>query len=411
MKVVLVSVSDLKGGAAKAAYRLHQALLSRGVDCQMVVQRKFSDDPTVLGPDSKLKKKIDALRPAADHIVMKFTKNKSLFSTSYLPYADLIKRVNDPKPDIVHLHWVTGGTIRIEDLNQFNAPIVWTCHDMWPFTGGCHYDENCGAYTKNCGNCVVLQSNKTNDLSSRVFARKMKTYSQIKSLFVVASSKWIHDCAKKSHLFKDRKILNIPNCLDTEMFRNIDKIQARKHFDIPQDKKVILFGAVNSLTDTRKGAKELLEAIALLKNEPFILVIAGSNTKKNQNYHLPTYHIPPIYDANLLPLMYNLADVVVIPSLQENFANSILESLSCGVPVVAFDIGGNQDMIDHQKNGYLAQPFIPEDMAKGIKFILNAKNYQERADLARKKVLDNFNQKIIADQFIELYQEVADTTL
>lgn len=405
MKIVIVSSSDLYGGAARAAYRLHRSLLNQNIDSTMVVQKKVSDDYTVIGPRSKFKSLIDGLRPALDHIIMKLLKTKVLFSSSYLPFSSIVDKVNELNPDIVHLHWIAGGTLKIEDLKKINAPIIWSCHDMWPFTGGCHYDEDCGAFKDQCGNCKVLDNHRENDLSRRVFKRKISTYTKIEKLSIVCSSQWLTNCAKESTLFRNRHISTLPNCIDTKLFSAMDKNMVKDIFNIPKNKKVILFSAMNALSDPRKGAKELFEAINLLDVKDSIFVVAGSSRPKEQlELKYPTYFIPPLADEVSLPLMYNVADVMIVPSIQENLANSIVESLSCGVPVVAFDIGGNKDMIEHKQNGYLSKAFDISDMALGIKWILENKNYSQLSKNAREKVLNEFDSKVVSKKYIELYK-------
>lgn len=407
MRIVIVSSSDLHGGAARAAYRLHTSLLKNNIDSTMIVQKKVSDDYTVIGPETRLRALIDGLRPAADHIIMKFTKAQTLFSTSYLPFSSIVKKINSLNPDIVHLHWVLGGTISIEDLSKINAPIVWNCQDMWPFTGGCHYDNHCNGYEDSCGKCKVLESSKENDLSKSVFNRKKRVYSKIKNLTVVGVSNWVTQCAKNSKLFTSRNIVNIPNCFDTSLFKPIDKNIVKDIFNIPKDKKIILFGAMNSLSDPRKGAKELFEAIDNLKIENTIFVIAGSSKPKTPlDLKYTTYFIPPLNDEVSLPLMYNIADVMIVPSLQENLANSIIESLSCGVPVVAFDIGGNEDMIEHKSNGYLAKELDSSDMAVGIEWVLNNKDYNSLSKNSRKIVLQKFDSNTVSKKYINLYKKI-----
>ena len=160
MKILIVNTYDIKGGAARAAYRLHRALLSLGIDSQMLVQMKFSDDYTVIWPETKIQKGLALLRPFLDSIPVMFYKKrtKTLFSPAWLPFSNVVKQINQINPDIVHLHWICGGMLKIEKIAQIKAPIVWSLHDMWAFTGGCHYDEGCGGYKKSCENCKVLNS-------------------------------------------------------------------------------------------------------------------------------------------------------------------------------------------------------------------------------------------------------------
>ena len=148
MKVLIVNTSDIEGGAARAAYRLHKALLTEGVDSQMLVQSKSSDDFTVLGPQTKFQKAMGKLRPTLDSIPVRRypERTKTLFSPSWVPFAGLVDKINAINPDVVHLHWIAGGMMRIEDLAKINAPIVWSLHDNWAFTGGCHIMWECERY-------------------------------------------------------------------------------------------------------------------------------------------------------------------------------------------------------------------------------------------------------------------------
>jgi len=408
MKVLIVASSDIVGGAHKAAYRLHRALLTHNIDSQMLVQNKNSDDYTIIGPTSSLRKYlINPLRPALDHIIMKMNSIKTLFSSSYLPFSEIVRQINKIQPDVVHLHWVTGGMMRIEDIAKIKAPIVWNCQDMWPFTGGCHFSGSCKLYKESCGNCPILESHRTNDLSKKVIARKSKSYAKVPSLTVVGVSKWMAVCAGESSLFSNRKIVNIPNCLDVNLFKPIDKNIVRDLFNIPRNKKVILFGAANPTTDQRKGGKELFESIKLLDLKSVVLVIAGSTRpEKVEDFKYPVYFISPLRDEVSLPMMYNIADVIIVPSLEENLSNSIIESLACGIPVVSFDIGGNSDMIEHKKNGYLSQNISSKDLAKGISWVLEYDNYKKLSSYSREKVLKEFDSKVVAKRYIELYKDV-----
>lgn len=410
MKVLIVSTYDLNGGAARAAYRLHTALLANNVNSQMLVQTKSSDNYTVeLIGSSFIQKIMSKLRPTLDNLPVKRYKDKTkaLFSPAKLRFSNIVDKINKINPDVVHFHWICGGMMPIAEIAKIKAPIVWNLHDMWPFTGGCHYDNHCEGFKENCGNCPVLQSEKPNDLSRNVYKIKAKAYSKVNNLTLVGSSQWIAQCAKESTLLKDKNTVILPNCINTDMFKKINQNIARDVFGIPKNKKVILFGAMNSLGDPRKGAVELFEAISMLDVDNTVFVIAGSSKpEKPLDLNCPVYFIPPLHDEVSLPLMYNVADVMIVPSLQENLANSIVESLACSVPVVAFDIGGNKDMIDHKKNGYLAKMNDSIDLAKGIEWALYNKDAKDLGLNARAKVMSTFDSKIVSKQYIELYKRV-----
>ena len=407
MKVLIVAESVGSGGASRAAYRLHRSLLSLDIDSIMLVQRKYSDDYTVITAASGVSAVLNKGRPFVDKIPTLFyrKRTKTLFSSAWFGLNNIAKQINQINPDIVHFHWVAGGMVKIEDVRKINSTIVWSLHDMWPFTGGCHYDESCGRYDEKCGNCKVLASNFVFDLSRWVYNRKYKVYSKVKSSVIVGTSKWIATSAKKSSLLKERNVCVLPNPIDTQVFNRISKRTARAIFNLPTDKKLILFAATNSLSDPRKGSKQLLEALGMLDLEGVALVIAGASMPKQaREQKYPVYYISPLHDDVSLSLMYNTADVMVVPSVQENMANSVVESLSCGVPVVAFDVGGNKDMIDHKKNGYLAKAIDSIDLSAGIKWTIESKNYRQLADNARNKALKEFEKSVVARKYIELYR-------
>ena len=411
MKILIVNTSDIDGGAARASYRLHKSLLALHVDSKMLVQNKISGDSTVIAETSKLRKGFNKLRPTIDSLPIGFFKErtKTLFSPSWFGFSNIVDQINEMNPDIVHLHWICGGMMTIEDIARIKAPIVWSLHDMWAFTGGCHYDEECQGYEKECGNCKVLGSEKDHDLSKKIFKRKQKTFSQKKDITIVGISNWLNECSKNSTLLKDKNHINLPNPLDINIFKPFDKEKARELWGLPKDKKLVLFGAMGGTSDPRKGFYELMESLEEIEDSNVELVIFGSERcEETEDLGFIVYYLGQLYDDVSLVTLYNSVDVMIVPSLQENLSNAIMESLACGVPVVGFDIGGNADMIDHERNGYLAKPFSTKDLALGIEWVLNNYNYKILCQNARNKVLNNFDSVVLAEKYIELYKSIVD---
>ena len=409
MKILIVNTSDTHGGAARAAYRLHKALLNSNVNSQMLVKYKSSDDYTIIKSGSKIQKVIGKLRSVLDSIPVKYYKNrtKTLFSPAWTSFGNIINQINKINPDIVHLHWTYTGLISVEELSKIKAPIVWSLHDMWAFTGGCHYDEECGGYRKNCGRCKVLGSDNENDLSRHVFHRKQKVYSQIENMTIVGLSKWLTECANKSTLFSDKNHVNLPNPIDTNIFKPLDKTKAKELWNLPNDKKLVLYGAMSATSDPRKGFNELSEALNKLEDKDIEFIVYGSSeVKVSQEFEFKTHYLGSINDDFSLVTLYRAVDVMIVPSLQENLSNAIMESLACGTPVVGFDIGGNSDMVEHKTNGYLAKPFDTSDLAHGIEWTLNNENYEKLCVHAREKVLKEFDSRIVIQKYIELYKEI-----
>ena len=408
MKILIVNTSDIQGGAARAAYRLHKALFASGVDSQMLVQDKSSDDYTVIGGNTKVQKAMAKLRPTIDSLPVRRYKNrtKTLFSPSWFGFSGIVDKINEINPDIVHLHWIAGGMMTIEDIARIKAPIVWSLHDMWAFTGGCHYNEECEGYKKSCGNCKVLASDKQNYLSTKIFKRKQKALASKKDMTIVGLSKWLNECSKSSTLLKDKNHINLPNPIDTNTFKPFDKDKARELWSLPKDKRLVLFGAMGATSDPRKGFKELSDAMGKLTSKDIEFVVFGSSRPQNApDFGFKTHYTGHLHDDISLITLYNACDVMVVPSLQENLSNAIMESLACVTPVVGFDLGGNSDMIEHQKIGYLAKPFESKDLANGIEWVLeNEERYKQLCFAAREKIIKQFDSKKVARQYIELYQ-------
>jgi len=413
LKILIVNAFDIAGGAARAAYRLHRALVDTDVNSEMLVIGKFSDDYTVTPYEQNFGRIQNRLRNLQKRVFKPLkpypNKSETLFSPAFLSFSKVVETINAINPDIVHLHWICQEMIRIEDLAAIEAPIVWSLHDMWAFTGGCHYDEECGQYKASCGQCKVLASIDENDLSKQVFERKLKTYAKLKSLTIVGLSHWLADCAAKSTLFKNNKIVVLPNPIDIDQFKPIDKTVARTILSLPQNKKLVLFGAMSATSDPRKGFLHLLEAINQLETDNIELVVFGSSKPKvEQKLKYPVHYLGQLQDNISLQLVYSACDVMVAPSLQENLSNTIMECLSCATPVVAFAIGGNGDLVTHKKNGYLAIPFDDLDLVNGIEWLLNYADYEGLCSSSQNKVIECFASSMVAQQYIELYKSICD---
>jgi glycosyltransferase, group 1 family len=410
MKILHINTTDIEGGAARAAYRLHKALLAEGIDSQMLVQKKLSDDYTVQTvAKTKIGKFLNFLRPYIDALPLRKYKHrtKTLFSPAWVPFSKVVDRINEINPDIVHLHWICGGMIRIEDLAKIKQPIVWTMHDMWPFTGGEHYDEEQQHYIEKCGNSRVLNSHKENDLSKRTWKRKNKTYLKINSLNTISPSQWMYEEVKKSSLLKNKTNHLLANILNTNIFKPIPKEIARELWNLPKEKKLILFGAIAATSDDRKGFNLLINALKSLDIKNAEIIIFGSSKPKEENLIGNNInYVGHLHDDISLVSLYSSADVMIVPSKQESFGQTASEAMACGTPVVAFNTTGLKDIIDHKINGYLAEPFNSEDLKNGIEWILNNENYETLSKNARKKIVSHFSEEVLIPKYIELYKEI-----
>tara|TARA_B110000008_G_C16906830_1_gene539011 strand:+ start:69 stop:1307 length:1239 start_codon:yes stop_codon:yes gene_type:complete len=408
MKILIVSSYESTGGAAKSALRLHEALLAEKINSNMLVQQKNSDRPKVFPNQGLIQKAHSRIRPALDLSPTRFYKNKdlSLFSPSILPFSGTVAKINQINPDLVHLHWICGGMLKIEDIAKIKVPIVWSLHDNWAFTGGCHIKLECQKYKNSCGSCPRLHSRSDNDLSKKVWKRKMKTFSLMNNLSIVGLSNWLNNCSKESSLLKEKDHFQLPNLIDCNVFKKLDKISARKLWNLPQNKKIILFGAMN-INDKLKGFSELIDAIGKISTKNVEAVIFGSYKPVNLlDLKIKTHYIGYLGDDISMATLYSCADLTVVPSWEENLSNVLMESLSCGTPVVGFDIGGNSDLIEHKKTGYLVDPMNINDMSRGIDWILNNNDLNQISNNARQKVLNEFESSVVAKKYVSLYKNI-----
>lgn len=411
MKILMVNSSDLSGGAARAAYRIHKGLCDIGINSKMLVQHKTSDDKNVIGPGNKLKKGLALLRPTLDSAVKHFgSGSKTIFSPAWLPFSHIPTQINSISPDIVHLHWICDGMMRIEHLKRIKKPIIWTLHDMWAFTGGCHYNEGCERYVEVCSNCPQLNRGGKNDLSRSVLRRKKRAWN-ILDISVVTPSNWLAESAKKSSIFKNCRVKVIPNGLNLNLFQQIAKKTARKIWNLPNSKKLILFGAISAASDHRKGYDLLYKGLKQLTTKwsgKAELVVFGSSEPKNpHDFGFPVHYLGHLHDNVSLSLLYASADVMVVPSRQEAFGQTVSESFACGTPVVAFSVTGLIDIIDHRTNGYLAKPFDASDLSAGIDWILSDENRHKNLCIkAREKAAACFDIEVIAKKYADLYESI-----
>lgn len=408
MKIIHLVNTD-EGGAGRATIRISKSIneLCDNNTSKILVARRTKKINTISSLEVKKINKLQRMiNSQINKISIKKYKTSSLFSNSKLGFSI----INNPlirECDIIHLHWINDALLsynELERLKKIGKPIVWTLHDMWPFTGGCHYDDECEKYKKICGECRVLNSHKRKDLSTKIQNKKKYIYSKM-NITIVGCSNWITDCAKESTLFKDKECLNIPNCIDIKRYKPINREMAKNILNINTDKKIILFGAMSATDDKRKGFKYLLEAIKKLDKNKYTCVIFGNDSEDNEiQKYMDTIYVGNIEDDYSLALLYSCADVFVAPSIQENLANTVMESLSCGTPVVAFDIGGMPDMIKHKINGYLAESFNHESLTRGIEYCI--KNTEVLGNEARKYVENNFTYEIIGKKYIDIYKRL-----
>ncbi len=407
INILHLSTSDTEGGAARAAYRLHQGLQNSGPNSYLLVRARFSADNTVIRERSALTQ----LGPRANGLPLTLyqSRDRVLFSPQWFPdaIANQVRKIN---PDIVHLHWVCNGYLRIETPVRFNKPLVWTLHDMWPLTGGCHTTQGCLRYQQSCGACPQLHSQQDWDLSRWIWQRKARAWKDL-NLTLVAPSTWLAQCASSSSLFQNFRVEVIPHGLDVIKYKPIDQKFARSLLNLPLDKQLIHFGS-GSVHDPNKGFSLLVSALQTLSQsgwqDKVELVVFGYSLPDDiADLGFKIHSLGRFQDDLSLALVYSSADVLVVPSRQESFGQTASEALACGTPVVAFAATGLKDIVDHQYTGYLARPFEYQDLARGIAWILEDSDlYQKLSYNSREKAVQAFSLELQAKRYIALYEEI-----
>ncbi len=417
MKIVLVNKSDRVGGAAVACRRLHQALFKTGSDVKLLVQEKTDRDATVQSTGEGFwHKKKAFLLFLLERLYFFFYEASKEIRFAFSPAVageNIHKNLLVKNADIIHIHWFNQGFLSLKSLNRLiktGKPIMWTLHDMWAFTGGCHYTGACKNFSNNCGNCPFLKKPSEKDLSYKILQKK-KAILKGANITFVTSSQWLKREADKSMLLKDFNVLSVPIPIDMNIFHASDKQTVRQKLSLPKNKKLILFAAAN-ISDKRKGLSYLLEALKLIEdnNSNFsdieILTFGKSDDAAFKNLSFKVHNLGVLSEAKEIAEAYNASDLFAIPSLEDNLPNTIIESLACGTPVLAFKSGGIPEMIEHKKNGYIADYKSVEDLKNGIDFIINHQNIEMLSKNAVEKAQQAYSEEVVAKKYKLVYQEI-----
>lgn len=410
MKVLHFSTSDRVGGAAIAAYRQHQALLSAGIGSQMLVRSKVTDNPEV-----KTFSPIPGLRSRAPRIL------RRLYLKAVLPTPTPWQAFSDdrsefggseserlPPHDVINLHWTAGFLDQPAFFRRANSntPVVVTMHDMNAFTGGCHYDLDCGRFTEKCGQCPQLKSTSSSDFSREIWKRKFRSYAPwaSKKIRLIADSHWLAREAGRSSLLGSFPIRTIHYGIDTKIFRPQDRTFARLALGIPAESRVVMFAA-DSVENERKGGRYLYEALGRIKT-PLFLVTAGGG-QPPANHRMNNLHLGNVDSEHIMALAYNTADVFVIPSVHEAFGQTALEAAACGIPVVGFNSGGIPDIVRDGETGLLCPVKDTQALQAAIERLLNSVDLRKvMGAKAREYVEQNFSFPVQAEKYSKLYNEL-----
>lgn len=413
MRVLIVNTSERTGGAAVASCRLKNALNNHGVKAKMLVRDKQTDNITVSALPRKWMSKWHFLWErwcVFRHL--RFSK-KHLFEIDLANSGTDITRLPEfQEADVIHLEWINQGMLSLSDIRkilQSGKPVVWTMHDLWPATALCHYARDCRKYVSGCKECPLLPTALWGDVAHALWKRKLNVYAR-RHIHFVACSKWLGQMARRSPLLKGHSLQIIPNPIDSRVFHPIDKREARRREQLPQDKRIVLFVSQRA-TDPRKGMEYFVQALQLLQERydrpedaPAVVVLGGHAEELCRHTSLTTFAKGYVAEEQRLNDLYNAADVYVLPSLEDNLPNTIMEAMACGLPCVGFNVGGIPEMIDHLQSGYVAKARDAADLAEGIHRMLHTENREAIRCHTLSKVARCYSERAVALRYIETYQ-------
>lgn len=407
MKVLFVNTNDYLGGAARSAYRLFDSLVEGGTEAGFFVQDSFLRESRFFAPQSGFQRGLGKVRPTLSKLPVRVAYGlpETPFSLAWLPtfgrFHDVVRMFS---PDILHIHWIGDGAVTFEEIRATGRPVVWTMHDSWLLTGGCHIPYECRRYLEACGKCPQLKSSNVRDLSAHHFRAKKKFFSGRKDA-IVSPSKWLYEKSQLG-ILSAQSHYHIPNLIPAG-FKPFPRDLSRKSFGLPQDRKLVLFGAMGADSDPNKGY-DLLQGMiqrlpAELKGKIDFVIFGGRQRGLIEIFGFRAHHLGMLFDEVSLPLLYSAADVTILPSRSENFPNVILESMACGTPAVGFAVGGLMDLLSPSN---LATPFDPGQLAHTLMRILDESGTdQARVSLAE-ETHRRYGISAIIPQYLGIYESL-----
>lgn len=414
IRILHLSYSERNNGAGIAAKRIHSCICDYGdpkIKSFLRVNTSGIDNNNIIYTTKLIPKYLNFLKKYFERIIVKYIKydDNAFHSISLFPSLKH-HEINNLDIDLVHLHWVQHETISIEEIGKIKFPIVWTLHDCWPFSATEGYQENFSDKRYIDGYKIKRRFRISEYVDKFCFFRKKLSFGGDISL--IGPSQWISDCARKSILMKDKKIAIIPNPINTNQFRPIDKNHARKLLKIKTNKKVILFGSIDGGQDPRKGGDLLIDVLKYLdQNKHNIqIIIFGKKNKRQDIFEKINFEIinlGKIISNEKMATIYSASDIFLIPSRIESFGQTAAEAQSCGTPVIGFDIGGLKDIINHNKDGILIEPFKTEKMALAIDNLFSdEKKFLKFSKASRKNAIDNWDYLKVAKSHIDFYKNI-----
>lgn len=404
--------ADKIGGAARAATRLHRALReNRGIDSRMIVLEKSNDDHTIHQLNNgRAGHLCNAFYAAVDGIPRRITRSTDEVPRSAAWSSRLTaKKMNSSSCDVTHLHWINGGLLSIEQIGKLTKPLVWTLHDMWAFCGSEHLATDSETARWRTG-YRERRKNSHFDLDRWAWKRKKKSWTR--PMQIVAPSQWLADCVRQSELMSSYPIHVIPNPLDTNSYKPMNKLAARGLLNLPRDRDLILFGAINGTKLPYKGWDLLLPAlqeVGQLWPDADAVVFGQGRPQSPPWLPFNVHWMGHVYDDFTLAALYSAADVLVVPSRQEAFGQTGSEAQACGCPVVGFDATGIRDVVSNGISGLLVKPYDASALAQAILKLLGNKSLREQFSLAaRKRAIRLWSFENVSVQYENVYKRAID---
>jgi len=410
MRALLLS-GDAIGGAARATLRLHNALTSNsGINSTMIVRQKINDDWRITQPyESRLANACGQILPLIDRLPVRFQHCAQAMPRSPAWVSAICARkLNQSDADVINLHWICSGFLSIEEIGKITKPVVWTLHDMWAFCGAEHLASDDLQARWRVGYCANNRPTNESgiDVDRWVWRRKQKAW--LKPMQIITPSAWLADCVRSSVLMRNWDVTVIPNVLDTSKFKPIPKAVAREVLGLPLEGKLIIFGAIRGTQLPYKGWDLLQSALAIVSKKlpgAQALIFGQGEPKYPPSLGMPLHWMGHVHDDATLALLYSAADVVVVPSRQENLPQLGTEAHACGCPVVAFNVTGLKDVVKHSVTGYLAEPYSIDDLANGIEWVLaDDERHLQLSAHARERAVRLWSREVVVPQYQAVYQ-------
>ncbi len=403
MKILHVNQSDISGGAAIASYRLHQGLLAQGIDSKILAGNAKTDCDRIASVPRK---------PRLENLLNRLTRYSGLNDINLFSSFDIPNHKFYQDADILNFHNLHTGYFNYLAISKLTKtkPAIFTLHDMWSFTGHCAYSYDCDRWKIGCGKCPYPDTYPAIYRDNTRIEWKLKNWIYSKSnLTIITLSHWLTKQAKASMLSRF-PIHHIPNGIDTDAYQPLDRRLCKAVLDIPQDKRVLLFGA-ESLKDKRKGGDLLLNALQQLpqslKAEIMLLTFGNGSEAITAELGIPTINLGYISSDRIKSIAYSAADLFIFPTRADNLPLVLQESMACGTPIVSFDIGGVPDLVRPMVTGYLAKPEDAQDFCDGIVTLLEDDQLRQTMSAnCRAIAITEYSLKLQAERYIKLYQQI-----